>query len=184
MGQGVAGQIGVDQGRGDTDLGKPQPGGDVFGPVEHHQGDGVPTLEPPTLGPVAEAVGHGVKLAIGHRATVVPDSYPLAKLVNGLFPVVTDQIGTVQLDGLDALEQTAQPLGEAQIALDIRHQTHRRHRSAGSRPCRGDEQAARPGQPAGESGRLFVTKSRRFVRRRGANAAVPGANLPKSDGRL
>ena len=144
----------------------------TFGPVQHHQGDSVPPLKPAALGPVAEAVGHGVEFAIGDGPPVIRDGDAVREPIDGLFPVITDQSRAIQFDRLDAFEQPAQALGETHVALDVRHETHRRPHSAESRPCLGDGQAAGPGQPAGESQGRLRPIERAFAGMRGADAAV------------
>uniref|UniRef100_A0A0N4ZJL1 LEPR-XLL domain-containing protein n=1 Tax=Parastrongyloides trichosuri TaxID=131310 RepID=A0A0N4ZJL1_PARTI len=124
VGQGLARQIGVDQGRGHADLGEADPGGQVFDPVVHHQGDDVGALQVPRLGPVGVAVGQGVQLAIGQATGLVLDRDIVRELVDGLLDVVTEQDVAVEGDGLDALQETVQPARELHIAPDVRCQTH------------------------------------------------------------
>src|SRR5690606_28699776 len=50
--EGLAREIGVDQGGGDPDLGEAEPGGDVFNAVGHHQADDVIAAQVPPSRPV------------------------------------------------------------------------------------------------------------------------------------
>ena len=126
VGQPLSVQIGVDQGRGDTDLGEADPRRQILDPVGHHQGDGVAATQAPVLGPVGEAVRHGVQVAIGQGALTVVDGDVVGELVDRFFKVVTEQDVAVQLDRLDAFQQTEQAAREPDIPADIGYKTHAR----------------------------------------------------------
>ena len=103
VGQGMAGQIGVDQGRGDADLGEAQPGGQIVGAIAHHQADDVGAPQVAAARPVGVAVGQRVQLAVAQRPVLVLDRDIVAEFVDRLLEVVTHQVGTVEFDRLDAL---------------------------------------------------------------------------------
>ena len=128
VGQGMTGQIGVDQRGRDTDLGKADPCRQIFRPIQHHQGNDVTAMQTPTLGPVTETIGEGVELPECQGTVVVLNGDTVSKPVDSLLEVVTDQIRTIEGDRLDTLEQPTQSGRELKVAPDVRHQPHGRAR--------------------------------------------------------
>ena len=148
MGQPLPVQIGVDQGRGDADLGEADPRRQILDPVGHHQGDGVAATQAPVLGPVGEAVGHGVQVAIGQGALTVVDGDVVGELVDRFFEVVTEQDVAVQLNRLDAFQQTEQAAREPDIPADIGYKTHARRTPVNAcSPGPVMDEGGRSGQP-------------------------------------
>ena len=151
MAEGGAGQVVVDQRRRHPDLGQAEPDGDVFQPVGHEEGDGVPLLDAPPGGPVGEAVGHGVELRIGQALGLEHDGGALRVLVDRRLEIVADQLGGLGRDSLQPPQGAQEASDEADFALAARDQTQ-----AARFPHRRDL-ARRPG--VGSSAALRLTRS-------------------------
>jgi hypothetical protein len=88
-----AGQMVVDQ-RGDhADLGEAVPDREIFQPVRHEQRHRLAAPDMQALGPVGEAVGDRVELAVGDGAPLEAEGRPRAVLLDRALQVVAEQIG-------------------------------------------------------------------------------------------
>ena len=92
MRQGGTGQIIIDQGGDDADLGQTHPDGEILDPIGHKQGNAVTAHQVLGLGPVGKAIGQGIQLCIGERLAFKPNGRAALKPINRTLEIVADQV--------------------------------------------------------------------------------------------
>jgi hypothetical protein len=92
MGKGWTGQIIIDQGGYDPNLGQAHPDRQIFHAIGHKQGNAIAAHQVLGLGPMRKAVGQVIQFAIGQGLTLKPYGLAVTILVYGPFKIVTDQV--------------------------------------------------------------------------------------------
>ena len=116
MGQGLASQLVIDQGRDHPDLGQAVPGRKVLHPVGKEEGDAVSRSEPGLQGPSGEAVGQAIHLPIAEAATFEADSLAVRPFPDRSPQVIADPPRTVGRNAADPTQGPGQAAIEAQVA--------------------------------------------------------------------
>ncbi len=93
VGEGPAGQVVVDQGRGHADLAEPVPGGDVVEAIRQEDADRAGAPEAPRGRPMGVAVGQRVELPIGDRPPLELQGRTLAPAIDRLLEVIAGEMG-------------------------------------------------------------------------------------------
>ncbi len=88
MGQPGPGQLGIDQGRRQSDLGHAEPDRQIVRPVLHEQGDRGTRLQPPVQRPGGIAVGPALEVGIGPALLLEQDRNPRGMTVDRRFEVI------------------------------------------------------------------------------------------------
>ena len=70
MGQGMAGELVIEQGSHHTDLGEAEPDGDILPAIAHEESDRIARLETLVQRPMGDLVGPRLELAVGNLARV------------------------------------------------------------------------------------------------------------------
>ena len=129
MRQGLAGQLVVDQGGDDAQLGKAKPERQVFEPVGQQDGDPVAPPQPLPFRPGGIAIGKRIELAIGEFRALEADRQAVWPAVDSPLQIVSDEVRRCRCDGPHAQEGPDQAREVSAFPCD------RLHRFAGpSRP--------------------------------------------------
>ena len=90
MGQPRTGELGVDQGSGDPDLGQAEPDRQIVWTIFHEQGDRRSGVDPQVIGPGCIAVGSPLQVRIGPAFVLEQDRDARGMAVDGAFKIVRD----------------------------------------------------------------------------------------------
>ena len=115
VGERRAGQLIVDQGGDDADLGQAIPDAEIFQPVGHEQRHRLAPPQVQSLGPMGVAIGDPVEFGIGDRAPFEGHGRPVAPLIDRRLQIVANQVGRVGRDRLHPFERTPQLAQKPQL---------------------------------------------------------------------
>ena len=120
VGQGLACELVIDEGRDHPDLGQAIPGGQVLDPVGQEEGHPVPGPQTDLKRPSREAVGQGLHSCVGEASPLETQGLAVGPSRRRRVEVVTDAARTSRMDPLHPAKRPEQAGGEPEVTLERR----------------------------------------------------------------